>query len=122
MNREHSLVKYACYTANLSMSIVAMLSPLLFLTFRRLYGISFSMLGSLILINFCTQLTVDLVFSFCSHRLNLVKAVKITPALTALGLLVYAVSPWIFPNAVYAGPVSYTHLDVYKRQRLLRLL
>ena len=52
MNREHSLVKYACYTANLSMSIVAMLSPLLFLTFRRLYGISFSMLGSLILINF----------------------------------------------------------------------
>lgn len=103
MNREHSLVKYACYTANLSMSIVAMLSPLLFLTFRRLYGISFSMLGSLILINFCTQLTVDLVFSFCSHRLNLVKAVKITPALTALGLLVYAASPWIFPNAVYAG-------------------
>ena len=26
MNREHSLVKYACYTANLSMSIVAMLA------------------------------------------------------------------------------------------------
>ena len=33
-------LKYACYTANVTMSAVANLSPVLFLTFRTLYGIS----------------------------------------------------------------------------------
>ena len=90
---------------NVSMSVVASLSPLLFLTFRSLYNISFSMLGALVLINFCTQLTVDLILSFYSHKFNLSKMVKITPVLTALGLFVYAVFPFIFPNEVYIGLV-----------------
>ena len=53
-------LKYACYTANISMAVVSNLSPVLFLTFRSLYGISYSLLGLLVLINFVTQLTVDL--------------------------------------------------------------
>ena len=57
-------VKLACYTTNISMAVVANLSPILFLTFRSLYGISYSLLGLLVLINFVTQLTVDLIFSF----------------------------------------------------------
>ena len=56
----HKILKAACYTSNLSMSVVCNLSPLLFLTFRTLYGISFSLLGALVLINFFTQLLVDL--------------------------------------------------------------
>ena len=42
-------VRYACYTTNLCMSIVGNLSPILFLTFHSLYGISYSLLGLLIL-------------------------------------------------------------------------
>lgn len=105
MKKEYIRTKYACYTANLSMSVVGNLSPLLFLTFRSLYGISFSMLGALILINFCTQLGVDLLFSFYSHKFNIEKAVKLTPVLTSLGLLIYAVFPFFFPDAVYVGLV-----------------
>ena len=95
----------ACYTVNISMAIVGNLSPLLFLTFRSLYGISYSLLGLLVLINFVTQLSVDLAFSFFSHKFNIPKVVKLTPVLTIAGLLLYAAAPLLFPNAVYLGLV-----------------
>lgn len=98
-------LKYACYTTNISMSVVANLSPLLFLTFRSLYGISYTLLGLLVLINFCTQLMIDLIFSFFSHKFNISLTVKVTPLLSAVGLLIYAVWPWFFPGTVYAGLV-----------------
>ena len=85
--------KYACYTANISMSVVSALSPLLFSTFYSTYGISYSLLGTLVLINFFTQLLVDLVFSFYSHKFNLTIVVRVMPALTVIGLLTYAVFP-----------------------------
>ncbi len=103
MTQSYRRVKLACYTANLSMSVVGNLSPLLFLTFRSLYGLSYSLLGLLVLVNFVTQLTVDLIFSFFSYRFNMGKAVKLTPVLTVMGLLLYALAPLLFPNAVYAG-------------------
>ncbi len=64
MQKRYRTVKYACYMTNVSMAAVANLSPLLFLTFREVYGISYSLLGLLVLLNFCTQLAVDLLFSF----------------------------------------------------------
>lgn len=102
---DYKRLKLACYTTNLSMSIVGNLSPLLFLTFRSLYGISYSLLGLLVLTNFVTQLLVDLAFSFFSHRFNIPFAVKATPALSCIGLIVYAIWPFFFPNAVYVGLV-----------------
>ena len=98
-------VKYACYTTNISMSVVGNLSPVLFLTFRSLYGISYSLLGLLVLINFVTQLTIDLLFSFFSHKFNIPKAVKMTPVLTLIGLAIYALWPFLLPNHVYIGLV-----------------
>jgi len=100
---EYGLVKYACYMVSASMAVVTTLSPLLFLTFRNLYDISFSKLGALVFINFSTQLIVDLILSFYSHKFTMSKMVKITPVLTALGLFVYGLSPYIFPNNVYLG-------------------
>ena len=99
------LVKAGCYATNVTMAVVCNLSPLLFLTFNEFYGISFSLLGLLVLINFCTQLTVDLLFSFFSHKFNIPVAVKCSPILAIVGLVIYALAPVIFPNAVYAGLV-----------------
>ncbi len=98
-------LKFACYTTNIAMSVVANLSPVLFLTFHNLYGISYSLLGSLVLINFVTQLGIDLIFSFFSHKFNIPKAVKITPLLTVIGLVSYAVLPIVFPQNAYVGLV-----------------
>lgn len=105
MSSENKVVKYACYTANITMSVVASISPVLFLTFRSLYGISYSLLGTLILINFFTQLIVDLLLSFFSHRLNIPKTVKAIPFIAAFGFLVYALWPFVAPDHVYIGLV-----------------
>lgn len=101
----YNRLKWAAYTANLSMSVVACLSPLLFVTFRTLYGISFTKLGLLVLINFLTQLGIDLMLSFIPHKFNIKKTVRLIPVLVTMGLLIYAVFPFIFPNHVYTGLV-----------------
>lgn len=98
-------IKYACYTTNVTMSVVGNLSPILFLTFRSLYGISYSLLGFLVLINFSTQLTVDLLCSFFSHKINMTSIVKKIPVIAAVGLVFYALTPFILPNNVYLGLV-----------------
>lgn len=98
-------LKIACYSGSLSMSIVSNLSPLLFLTFRDLYGISYSLLGLLILINYISQLTIDLCFSFFSHKINIPLIVKITPIISIIGLLIYALWAIIFNSNVYIGLV-----------------
>ncbi|MBO5020746.1 MAG: MFS transporter, partial [Clostridia bacterium] len=110
MDKKFLKVKYACYTANISMSIVSSLSPVLFLIFRTLYGISYSKLGLLVLVSFVTQLGVDLVFSFFSHKFNIPKVLSVNPIITAVGLLIYSVWPWIFPNNVYIGLVIGTFI------------
>ena len=95
--------KWACYTGNLCMSVISNFSPLLFLTFRSLYGISYSLLGLLVLANFCTQLAVDLIFSFFSQKFSISRVVKLAPVLTLVGFLVFGIWPWLFPGCVYAG-------------------
>lgn len=98
-------LKYACYGANVTMSVVGNLSPVLFLTFRSLYGISYSLLGLLVFINFVTQLIIDLIFSFFSHKFNISKTVKSIPLIAVLGFLIYAVWPFFVPDGVYIGLV-----------------
>ena len=96
-------LKLACYSSNVTMSVTTNLSPILFLTFRTLYGISYSMLGLLVLINFVTQLTIDLIFSFFSHRFNIPKTVKAIPVIAFVGFGVYALLPSLFPQYAYWG-------------------
>lgn len=105
MDSKIKRLKYACYSANATMSVVSTLSPILFLTFRTLYGISYSLLGLLVLINFVTQLIVDLIFSFFSHKFNISKTVKIIPVIAILGFLIYAIWPFVFNGNVYPGLV-----------------
>ena len=105
MDKKTLRLKYACYTANITMSAVANLSPVLFLTFRTLYGISYSSLGLLVLINFVTQLAVDVIFTLFSHKFNIRKTVKAIPVVAAVGFLVYALWPFFLPEQVYAGLV-----------------
>ncbi len=96
-------LKVACYTSSLTMSAVANLSPVLFITFHELYDISYSLLGLLVLLNFVTQLSVDLIFSFFSHKFNISLTVKLMPVIAAVGLAIYSLSPFIFSGCEYIG-------------------
>lgn len=103
MEPKYKRLKLACYTGNMTMSVVGNLSPVLFLTFRSLYGISYSRLGLLVLINFVTQLTIDLIFSFFSHRFNISRTVKSMPLFAVVGFALYALLPWFFPQYAYVS-------------------
>ncbi len=100
--------KLACYSAYLIMASVFCLPPMLFVTFREMYGISYTLLGTLVLINFCTQLGIDLVFSFFSKYFNIKLTVRIMPLLTALGLFIYTLIPMFFSEYAYFGLVAGT--------------
>ena len=95
--------KLACYSAYFTMSSIFCLPPLLFVTFHETYNVSWTLLGTLVLTNFCTQLAVDLIFTVFSKQFNIPKVVKIMPLITSLGLLIYAIFPLIFPEQAYVG-------------------
>ena len=97
--------KFACYFTNIVMASAFGLPPLLFATFREMYGISYTLLGTLVLVNFCTQLGVDLIFSFFSKHFNIHKAIRVMPLVTAGGLCIYALVPMLFPRYAYVGLV-----------------
>lgn len=95
--------KFACFFAYLAMSSVFVLPAMLFETFHKMYGVSYTLLGSLVLINFCTQLAIDSVFAFFSKHFNIKLTIRIMPLLTSLGLVLYAVLPKIFPEVAFLG-------------------
>ena len=101
--KKETHLKLACFAMSITMSIVTNLPPILFLTFRSMYGLSFSLLGLLILINFSVQLAVDLIFSFFSHKFNVSKTVKAMPWLAVAGFILYAAAPVMFPGYPFIG-------------------
>lgn len=97
------ITKFACFAAYFTMSSIFCVPPLLFVTFRELYGISYTLLGTLVLVNFCTQLGIDLLFTAFSKYFNPKIMVRVMPLLTALGLVLYALIPNLFPQVAYLG-------------------
>ena len=95
--------KFACYAAYFTMSSIFSLPPLLFVIFRETYGISYTLLGTLVLTNFCTQLAVDLIFTLFSKHFNVKAVVRIMPLITTAGLAIYALFPLFFPKLAYGG-------------------
>ena len=105
MNEEINFkrTRFACFSAYFTMSSIFSFPPLLFMTFKELYNISYTQLGSLVLINFVTQLGIDLIFTAFSKYFNIHKTVKTMPVITTVGLLIYALIPTFFPQFAYLG-------------------
>ena len=95
--------KLACYTAYFTMSSIFCVPPLLFVTLREMYGISYTLLGTLVLTNFCTQLIIDLIFTAFSKHFNIAKVVRAMPLITCAGMLLYAIVPTLLPQFAYGG-------------------
>lgn len=108
--QNYKLTKYSCYYSYLSMASVFSLPPLLFNTFHDMYGVSYTLLGTLVAVNFCTQLCVDLIFTFFTKYFNIKKTVTVMPMITSVGMLIYALVPWIFPQYAYVGFVIGTFI------------
>ncbi|MBE7038842.1 MAG: MFS transporter [Ruminococcaceae bacterium] len=100
--------KLACFAAYFTMSSIFCLPPLLFVTLRNMYNISYTLLGTLVLANFCTQLAIDLIFTLFSKYFNVKKVVRVMPLITSSGLIIYALIPTFFPNIAYFGLLTGT--------------
>lgn len=85
------------------MAAIFALPPLLFETYHDMYGISYTLLGTLVLTNFMTQLSIDLIFVFFSKYFNPKAVVRVMPIITSMGLALYALAPTLFPNNVFLG-------------------
>ncbi len=100
---KYKLTKYSCFFSYLASGPVFALPPILLMTFHNMYGISYTLLGTLVLINFCTQLSIDLIFSFFTKYFNIKKTIRTMPLVTFIGMLIYALSPILFPSHVFLG-------------------
>ena len=95
----------ACYFTYVAMASIFTLPPILFITFREMYGISYTLLGTLVLVNFCTQLLIDLIFTFFTKYFNIRITLRVMPVLTSVGMFTYALVPMFFPEYAYIGLV-----------------
>lgn len=100
---DYKRTKFACYSSYFTMSSIFCLPPILFMTLQNMYGISYTLLGTLVLVNFCTQLLIDLLFTAFSKKFNFKKILRTMPIITSAGLFIYALIPTFFPNIAYLG-------------------
>jgi fucose permease len=85
-------------------AMVINLTPLFFIPLQREYGLSFEQLGRLVLLNFFTQMAVDLLCTAVVDRFGLLRPLTLAAQLLAVaGLWLFAAAGWIFPQDPYAG-------------------
>ncbi len=60
MAESYRTTTWACYLSYVVQSVVNTLPPLLFVTFQHLYGLTVAQLGLLVVLNFGSQVVIDL--------------------------------------------------------------
>lgn len=100
----------ACYLGNITQAAVVNLTPLLFIPLREQFGLSFEQLGLLIMINFVTQVAMDILCAGLVDRYGYRIFGLSAQVVVILGMLCFACSPVLFPAAPYIGFVIGTIL------------
>ena len=88
----------ACYLGFITQAISANFTPLLFLTFKGVYGISLEMIALIPLVFYLTQLLVDLVAVKFADIIGYRTCVIISQLVSALGLVLMAFLPECLPD------------------------
>lgn len=89
----------ACYLGFITQAISANYVPLLFLTFKEIYGFSLEMLALIPLVFYLTQLLVDLVAAKFADIIGYRVCVAVSQVVSAAGLILMAFLPDILPNS-----------------------
>ena len=93
-----------CYLGMFVQAMVINLTPLLFIPLREQFGLTFEQIGRLILINFLTQMFVDLVCTAIADRVPIKPLVVAANILAAVGLCLFATAPFLLADP-YTGLV-----------------
>ena len=87
----------ACYLGFVTQAISANFAPLLFLTFKSTYRITFDKIAMIPLVFYLTQLLVDLAATKFADKIGYRTCVVASQVLSAVGLVLMAILPEIFP-------------------------
>ena len=102
----------SCYVGYIVQAIEANLAPILFIIFKDEYGLSYEKIGRLILINFVTQIFVDVIASKYVKKIGMKTACLFADIFAVCGLVGLSVFPDIFPSP-YMGIVAATMLYAF---------
>ncbi len=92
------LVVRCCYLAMFIQAMVINLTPLLFIPLKEELALTFEQVGRLILINFLTQMVVDLLCCGLADRVSTKLLTVIANVLSGIGLWVFVVAPAWFAS------------------------
>ena len=102
MEKNYKKTLKACYLGFITQAIVANFAPLLFLKFHTEYGIPLGQIALISTTFFFTQLIVDILCAKYVERIGYRRAVVVSEAASALGLVGLAFLPDLLPSP-FAG-------------------
>ena len=100
-NNPYRKTVIACRLSYLVQGIVNNFAPLLFLTFKRLYGLTFDQISAIIALNFGVQVIVDYLSAKLVDYFGYRKSAVASQTLSAIGLIMMGILPGIINP--YAG-------------------
>lgn len=106
MKKNYALTFRACYLSGFNQAIVCNFSAVLFVIFKTAFGVNFEMLGRLVLINFITQLTVDIIFVKLVDKIGYKASALLSQGFVAAGFILMGILPTVI--SPYAGLVIST--------------
>lgn len=96
-NTNYKKTLHACYRGYITQAIIVNLAPLFFIIFQDRYNVSFVTLGSIVLLNFVTQLMTDLVSIKFIEKVGYRIAAVMAHLLASIGLVLLGTLPNIMP-------------------------
>lgn len=91
----YRLTKKCCYVGYIVQAMAINFLPLLFVTFKNEYNLSYALIGTLISVNFLTQLGVDIVCVFIIDRIGYRQSAAASQFFCVVGFIMLAVLPQI---------------------------
>ena len=93
----------ACYIGNFTQAVVINLTPLVFLLLREEFGLSYGQFGFLVMVNFCAQVAVDILFAKPVDRYGYRVFAVWGHIICVAGFFLFAATPSLFKGHEYIG-------------------
>ena len=98
MNKKYTSTKIACYTGYFVQAIINNLAPLFYVIFQDEFGINYTKISWLIMINFVTQLVVDILSVKVIAKLGYRTSIVLAHVFSAVGLFLLGNLPRAMDN------------------------
>ena len=96
-NNKYKSTLYACYLGYITQALIVNLPPILFVVFMDKFGLTYAMLGSLVMVNFVTQLITDALAIKYVDKIGHRKSAVLAHIFAAVGMIMLACLPRVMP-------------------------